>query len=1158
MPKRLVAVVIALVGGGILAGLPVLVLESLPAYAGMTCNIIPRAVKLLRGEQGLVDRPVAGPGDTVTITADLGCDSSLARPGFSRTAADNVVTLEFQGPSGLPNPPTVMATVLRVLDCEDPTVVADPRCNTLQFGTPDTSAVATGIGLELLAGPARIRVMNGSTQVGEVFELFQPSLGCGDSAPDPSFGRFTVLAPPNVLPTPDSGAIPELVGALDGNGNAVFRFHVGDVLVAPPGDPVATIIEYRAPFFSLIPSQDFLVTYNAFGQRIPPLQRLTVDPITGEKKVLGTIDVPEGLTQIVETVGTTTIPVDFEALVEGDDTLPVPRKVGPVRLPTTGQTPPGPLSYAVLSATPLLALRSSVGTVAIGADEELLGELNFDGDAPTPIDLVADITDLETGAHTETGMALGEFAFSAEKPAIVVDGSLVAFLQSEASSGNTDLNLDGDTLDQIFRAFESGTNLTQGPPPAQSSADPTPAVNGRQLSISEDFVFFRTAEADEPPLPSARETWETGIALGLLKSGKAEGAFFFTPGFEDVPGVDYSHATSLRDPGKLSNVKLQCSADGTTAQLSCTWLAPAKRPRFSAVVAGSCSFVSGRCSKGIARCEGPLQVQTANPPLPPDFASLEFETTWLIGPRIGSVQAFWASFELSALTGGGGLASLNGDEDALDTVLQSFDAAGAALQPEARTAASLVATAGGRALVLTPELEEGNAPLNADQDTADEVAQLYDAATRALVNLRIAATDVALSPDVACVAASEAGEQADLDLDGDLGDAVLFTGTPTALLGGAPLENTRTRVLKLGALGTRCILIVPDVGGGVLAIYDHATSSIVNTGQAAEDFLLGPERSLVAFRTPEAQQGVDLNGDGDLDDSVMQVWKILEALPLVNTERQAIPCDVAGCEAFQIGTIVGNTLTFLGTEEGQAVGAGCLPQSPSEACDLDGDGDGTGTVVHTVTLGDPVSFAVIPFNGDLDAACVPFAEVFAGGVKICECLTECDAAEQACSPLRNPGRFNGDPPSVVPELGCEKQHDIDSDGVLDCRAPKAFCDVDQDQDGVFNQVDVCPVDSDSDQTDVDQDLLGDACDSNDATPPPCQLDCDLTGADGLPDGFVDQRDIDLIFAARGTRAQGFAACGDRRDRDQNRIITIFDAALCQEQCDLPSCAEPPE
>jgi hypothetical protein len=563
-------------------------------------------------------------------------------------------------------------------------------------------------------------------------------------------------------------------------------------------------------------------------------------------------------------------------------------------------------------------------------------------------------------------------------------------------------------------------------------------------------------------------------------------------------------------------------------------------------VTGACT-TSGTCPQGTITCEGALSVPSASPPLPAELTALRFHATFEVGPLASGKRQFATSFAFSALTGPGALESLNGDDDALDTVLQSFDAASATLQPEARSAASRVATAAARALLLTPEADEGNASLNADSDATDEVAQLYDAPSATLVNLRHAATDVALSPDVACVAVSEAGEQQDLDLDGNLDDAVLFAGTPTALLGGAPLENTRIPVTKLGSLGTRCVVLVPDVEGDVLALYDHATGGVQNTGQAAEDFVLGPERSLVAFRTPEAQQGADLNRDEDRDDSVMQVWKVLDA-QLVNTERQAIPCDVAGCEAFQLGTIVESTLTFLGTEAGQAVGAGCLPQSPAGGCDLDGDGDGVGTVVHTVTFGDPVAFGVIPFTGRLDPTSPVFAGLLAGDLRICEELTECEAAVQGCAPLEDPGRFAGDPASVTPKPGCEARYDLDESGTLDCRADKLFCDGDPDGDGVFTQVDACPLEPDAGQTDQDQDLLGDACDPNDATPPPCQLDCDLNH-----DGSVDQSDIDLVFAARGTRAQGFAACGDRRDRDQSRLITIFDAALCQEQCDAPLC-----
>ena len=115
-----------------------------------------------------------------------------------------------------------------------------------------------------------------------------------------------------------------------------------------------------------------------------------------------------------------------------------------------------------------------------------------------------------------------------------------------------------------------------------------------------------------------------------------------------------------------------------------------------------------------------------------------------------------------------------------------------------------------------------------------------------------------------------------------------------------------------------------------------------------------------------------------------------------------------------------------------------------------------------------------------------------------------------------------------------------------------------DGDGVFTQIDACPVEPDAGQTDQDQDQLGDACDPNDDSVPPCELDCNVNGDSFGEASLIDHRDIELIFAAVGTRAQGFAACGDRRDRDQDRLITILDAAACVEQCSFENCAEPGE
>jgi len=61
--------------------------------------------------------------------------------------------------------------------------------------------------------------------------------------------------------------------------------------------------------------------------------------------------------------------------------------------------------------------------------------------------------------------------------------------------------------------------------------------------------------------------------------------------------------------------------------------------------------------------------------------------------------------------------------------------------------------------------------------------------------------------------------------------------------------------------------------------------------------------------------------------------------------------------------------------------------------------------------------------------------------------------------------------------------------------------------------------------------------------------CDANG-----DGAVDRRDLDAIFAARGTPASG---PGDPRDGDGDGQITVLDPRVCALRCDAPDCAPAP-
>jgi Tol biopolymer transport system component len=106
----------------------------------------------------------------------------------------------------------------------------------------------------------------------------------------------------------------------------------------------------------------------------------------------------------------------------------------------------------------------------------------------------------------------------------------------------------------------------------------------------------------------------------------------------------------------------------------------------------------------------------------------------------------------------------------------------------------------------------------------------------------------------------------------------------------------------------------------------------------AEDFVLG-ER-LVAFRASEVSQATDLNDDGDLDDDVMQVFD-LASERLFSTEQAVTPCPLEACDPRFPYRVEGDTVVFITPESqqsGTVLGTGCHPARDG-GCDLNGDGD---------------------------------------------------------------------------------------------------------------------------------------------------------------------------------------------------------------------------
>jgi hypothetical protein len=445
----------------------------------------------------LVASPLAAPGDAVLLEADFGCSVGA---GFDRTATANTVTVEVLksavGPSGgavFADDALASSFVSFVVPSADVKVLDCPPsggCNALQFTMPDTG----------LAGPARITVTRGAQVVARVYRLAARTAACDVDAPDTLFGTFTLLPPPNVLQASEAGTPnPALRGALAGNGSLLVPLrHV----IFGAASVMTTATTATGPEIDKIPDGRFLRALNHLGRPLPAIHRLI--PFGAGQALFSTADVERSTLQVLQTdpdpTGSAAYPDNFHAFRLG---VGAPGgSAGPVEFPN-------PVVVRFENASPLVSLRFNAETVAVGVSEELLGDLNLDADES---DLLLSATDLASGLTTDTGQAIAEIAASPRVPVVGVGSDVVAFLQSEARSGHVDLNGDGEFDDQVARVLKGAVPLNPGAP-VDTSAAPERAVDGSQLAISEDLVFFRTPENATAPHVTLRAS-EVGGAGG--------------------------------------------------------------------------------------------------------------------------------------------------------------------------------------------------------------------------------------------------------------------------------------------------------------------------------------------------------------------------------------------------------------------------------------------------------------------------------------------------------------------------------------------------------------------------------------------------------------------------------------------------------------------
>ncbi len=184
-------------------------------------------------------------------------------------------------------------------------------------------------------------------------------------------------------------------------------------------------------------------------------------------------------------------------------------------------------------------------------------------------------------------------------------------------------------------------------------------------------------------------------------------------------------------------------------------------------------------------------------------------------------------------------------------------------------------------VVWTRESDEG-ADLNGDGDQEDFVLQVLDLTTPALRNLRVAVNrlEAVVDGDLVAFRVLEADQGEDLNGDGDMLDPVLhvFDGTTGVL------TNVGLHVLRAAVQDDFVAFQVPEMGAmadlngdgdlhdRILHVYDRTTETTTNLGIAEppghQPLVSG---DVVYGLLSEEGGGLDANGDGDLDDNVLQV-----------------------------------------------------------------------------------------------------------------------------------------------------------------------------------------------------------------------------------------------------------------------------------------------
>lgn len=226
---------------------------------------------------------------------------------------------------------------------------------------------------------------------------------------------------------------------------------------------------------------------------------------------------------------------------------------------------------------------------------------------------------------------------------------------------------------------------------------------------------------------------------------------------------------------------------------------------------------------------------------------------------------------------------LNNDNDKLDTVVRVFDIPFRQTLNPKRACSGEYEFAGTDLALLCPEAQQGNADLNGDGDTDDDVLLTYNVNSELVTRSNSAGSTLALDGKQAIITTAESDQGTDLNGDGDQADTVVrawdvkqrgFVGTPLAVEG-RPVVDDNYAAFRVSEAGQGNV----DLNGdgdtldAVLHVLDTKKRTVTNLQLAADELFL--YREILLFQVSEASQGnLDRNGDADKLDNTFAAYNL--------------------------------------------------------------------------------------------------------------------------------------------------------------------------------------------------------------------------------------------------------------------------------------------